>query len=531
MVLRTWITAAVMGTMTMTGPVSATASATPIRWGVCTPEFLADFPDLAPRIDCAQTAVPLDHHAPGAATLVLELVRIRARNPAERQGNLFTNPGGPGVPALQFAASLVADWEGPRSPNAAKRRIAEFYDVIGITPRGLQKIAGLRCQSDQLLVPYAGLSEDRSPANLDAADLHAATVAAGCQAQATARYINTDQTARDMEQVRQRMGGEPLNYWGVSWGTELGAWYGALFPAQVGRMILDSNVDWTRDLYHSWLAQGPARQAVFEHFVVDRVIRAPGVYGLGSQPAEVRGHFLALGSVARGIVRSSVGDPDMMVAAVFLDRTVAADPQMSLEALRAAVQTHVFSPDPAVHAAAQRWAGMFADQYFARPESPAPLNLDPGRSVFHVASCQSSQSTPAPAWWRAQGDLAMARWPVGGAHNSYEPCAFWSGPVLERPDMNALESIPDVLMLQAEHDWRTPLQGALRAHGVVNNASLVVARGVESHGLIYNGTSACVDDLAGRFITEGIKPPRMLDCVDAPTLRSVPIYLQRLAPR
>lgn len=510
------------------------AHATAIAWGACTPEFLADFPALAPRIDCARTAVPLDHHAATSATsatLMLDLVRVRAGIPAHRQGNLFVNPGGPGVPSLQFTVSLVADWEGDRAPNAAKRRIAERYDVVGIQPRGLQGPQRLRCQSAQLLVPYASISEDRSAANLDAADLHAATVAAGCQTQSLARYINTEQIARDMELVRQRTGDEPLNYWGVSWGTELGAWYGALFPGHAGRMILDSNVDWSRDLYHSWLAQGPARQAVFDHLVVERVIGRPLVYGLGSRPDEVRQHFLALGGVARAMVRSSVADPDVMVAAVFLDTVVAADPEITLQALHAAVQKHTFSPDPEVHAAARQWAALFAAQFFAAPELPAPLDLDAGTSVFHAVSCQSSQSMPAPAWWRAQGDLAMLGWPVGGAHNSHEPCAFWNGPVLERPDMKALESIPELLMLQAEHDWRTPLHGALQAHAVVSNVSLVVARGVEGHGLVYNGASSCVDDAAGRFLADGLKPPRMLDCVDAPGPRSVPTHLQRMNPR
>jgi len=504
------------------------ARADGIRWEACAPEFVAYFPELAPRLDCARTPVPLDHDDPAAGALVLELVRVRAGVPAQRRGNLFTHPGGPGVPSLQFAASLVADWEGERAPSPAKRRISERYDVIGIQSRGLQQTSPLRCRSTQLLVPHASISDDRRPENLDAVDLHAATVAAGCQQQPHARHINTEQTARDMEWVRVRMGGEPFNYWGVSWGTELGAWYGALFPGAVDRMILDSNVDWTRDLYHAWIAQGRARQDQFDRFVVDRVIRQPRVYGLGSQPAEVLQHFLALGTAARAMVRSSTADPEVMVAAVFLQRTVTAQPDITLDALQAAVRQHRFSPDPAVHAAAQRMAALFAASFFATPEEAAPLNLDPGRSVLHTVTCHSSQSMPPPAWWRAQGDLAMAHWPVGGAHNTYEPCAFWTGPVRERPDMQRLASIPGLVMLQAEHDWRTPLHGALQAHGVVSTARLVVARGLAGHGLIYNGTSACVDEAAGAFLADGITPPRMLDCIDGPTLRSAPTHLQRM---
>ena len=54
--------------------------------------------------------------------------------------------------------------------------------------------------------------------------------------------------ARDMDLLRAAVGDPVLNYLGVSYGTGLGAIYANLFPARVGRMILDANLDpvaWT----------------------------------------------------------------------------------------------------------------------------------------------------------------------------------------------------------------------------------------------------------------------------------------------
>jgi len=472
----------------------------------------------------------LDHHAPEAGTLLLDILRVQAAHPAARRGNLFINPGGPGIPAFFFTASVVEAWEGDARPASAKRRISERHDMIAIQPRGLGGTRQLHCRSDAVLQPYSNITDDRSEANLLAVNLHAATIAQGCQAQPLARYINTDQIARDMEAVRQRLGGEPVNYWGLSWGTELGAWYGALFPQHVDRMILDSNVDWTGDLHNAWIAQGAARQEIFDRFVVDRVVQAPEAWGLGSSAADVHARFSGFLPASRQIVRGAFHAPEMMVAVDFLDRAMRTDPMLTEETLGTLARNHRYSTSDAIDLAARREAAYAVPQYFAPVGTPARLDLDPGRSTFHTVVCQSSQAMPPPAFWDDLGDEAARTLPVGGSHNSHEPCAYWTGPVSARPDMRRLSHIPNLMMLQAEYDWRTPRQGALNAHAQVAGASMVLAQGVETHGFAYNGASACVDEIAGRFMADGIKPARMHICIDdeVGAVRSTPPYLETL---
>ena len=56
------------------------------------------------------------------------------------------------------------------------------------------------------------------------------------------RHVSTADTARDLDLMRQDLGQPKLNYFGIFYGTFLGATYANLFPRRVGRLVLDGNV-------------------------------------------------------------------------------------------------------------------------------------------------------------------------------------------------------------------------------------------------------------------------------------------------
>ena len=58
-----------------------------------------------------------------------------------------------------------------------------------------------------------------------------------------ARFVSTEDTARDLDLLRQAVGDAQLSYYGVSYGTFLGATYANLFPGRVRALVLDGNVD------------------------------------------------------------------------------------------------------------------------------------------------------------------------------------------------------------------------------------------------------------------------------------------------
>jgi len=494
----------------MSLPASAAAA---IAWQACPEELSATFPELDERLDCAVMRTPLNHHHRATSEwLELSVVRVRAADPDQRRGVLLVNPGGPGLGTQFFTTSLAADWEATTSPPSSKRRISTTHDLIGLQPRGLPSGSEMRCRSSALLYPYENITDDRSITNLQAINESAAVIGAGCGDHPWARWISTDQTARDMDLLREQLGEEKINYWGVSYGTELGAWYGALFPNRVDRMILDSNVNWTKDLHHASIAKAASRQEIFERFVVDRAITDPQRYRLGSTREDVHSRFFALHPVFRQQVRYAFAHVATLMAADVLQGWLRQEPTLGEADLRKRVENHRFSADPGLDTDARVSAGRAIDAWVDTAAPAAPLDLDAGTSVFNTVVCNSSMQQPQPAFWDALGDDQARRYPVGGSMDTHAPCAYWRLPTPTRPPTSTLGRLPHLMVLQMEFDAFTPRQPAFAAFSTIPSAAIVYARGLQGHGMIYNGISTCVDDAATAFMVDGVKPRGIRIC-------------------
>ena len=61
---------------------------------------------------------------------------------------------------------------------------------------------------------------------------------------AYASQVGTRNVARDLEAIRLALGDPKLDYLGYSYGTVVGATYAQMFPATVGRLVLDGPPDY-----------------------------------------------------------------------------------------------------------------------------------------------------------------------------------------------------------------------------------------------------------------------------------------------
>ena len=292
-----------------------TANAAPdIQWSACDPEFVAgEFPALGDRLQCGTMRAPLDHQRSDLGDLEVGLVRVRAEKPDERQGVLFFNPGGPGGSPAAVVPAFAELW-GMASPddplNGTKKALIEQFDLVGVIPRGLPGGTQFQCRSREILRPYNDITDDRSLANLRLMASAAAMQARACRQSPIFRFINTEQTAYDMELARRALGEATLNYYGLSYGTWLGAWYGAMFPEHVGRLFLDANVDWTDGFDAAFLARPPERQRHFEQFVTGAAAARPDIYGLGTDSSAIASRFAQLPPRLRSAARKAeVTDP------------------------------------------------------------------------------------------------------------------------------------------------------------------------------------------------------------------------------
>ncbi|MBW3083926.1 hypothetical protein KEM60_00108 [Austwickia sp. TVS 96-490-7B] len=222
-----------------TGPGGKTAGAAPktvdiskvkvptLAWKACTDKELKG-------LQCASALLPLDYSKPDGDKIEIHVAKKNATG--KKKGVVFTNPGGPG----ELASTKLNDFA-----TILGKKAGEQYDVIGVDPRGIHAASQARCWSDKaapkgddIRFPYTPqLTAQKQAYNVFYRDACAKT------SRPIMDHISTAQVARDMEMIRKALGEKSLNYYGVSYGTFLGATYAALFPQNVGRMITDGVVD------------------------------------------------------------------------------------------------------------------------------------------------------------------------------------------------------------------------------------------------------------------------------------------------
>ncbi|MGW3667777.1 alpha/beta hydrolase [Streptomyces sp. NPDC005141] len=197
--------------------------------------------------DCATARVPLDYRDPRGRTIELAVVKRKATGPGRRIGTLFFNPGGPGGPGTV---------QMPPEYGFFPEKVRERFDIVSWDPRGIGNSTAVNCfespeeaaawnaskpagfpvgrqEQKQWVAAYRELGrlcEERDPELL--------------------RHVSTEDTARDLDQLRGAVSDPKLTYLGISYGTILGATYANLFPSRVRAMTLDSNISptaWTNN--------------------------------------------------------------------------------------------------------------------------------------------------------------------------------------------------------------------------------------------------------------------------------------------
>lgn len=225
--LRSAAAAAAVATVVLTVAVTSTVVAAPAQAQPNQPLSFGDCPaDVAtPSAVCATMAVPLDYADPAGPTIDVMVLKQPATGTSH--GVIFGNPGGPGGDALTFFDdSPLFTW-----PAELRRD----YDLIAVQPRGLEHSTPVRCDPPSLH-PFIQATDSGG------------SFRAGCEANTPGytAHITTENTARDWEQARQRLGVDRIDIYGLSYGTILGSVYATLFPEHTDKVVLDSGVDPSR---------------------------------------------------------------------------------------------------------------------------------------------------------------------------------------------------------------------------------------------------------------------------------------------
>ncbi len=185
---------------------------------------------------CGTVNVPLDYDDPEGDTVGLN-VKLRPADDEPTRRMLFVNPGGPGGSAFEYTDGFAGQ---------VRKSIRSDLGIVGVDPRGVGTSEAIECLTKGELDTF--LDVDRTPnSSSEVADLREAFEKLGDSCQKNTGdllgYISTEEAARDLDVVRAVLGQDELDFYGASYGTQIGATYAHLFPEHSGRMVLDGGVD------------------------------------------------------------------------------------------------------------------------------------------------------------------------------------------------------------------------------------------------------------------------------------------------
>ena len=454
-------------------------------WKEC-PSFEDSDPD--PALRCGTIAVPLDYREPAGRTLELAISRIASSAPEKRRGIMLFNPGGPGGTGLDMPS---------RMRKELPKDIADQYDLIGFDPRGLAASSPVTCDITENRFP---LPRRYKPETFAQEVEWARTTADKCAKHGDVlAYINTRNTARDLDLIRMALGEEKLSYFGFSYGTYLGAVYTQLFPERADRMVLDSAVDpalaWRGTLQAWAVGSNPA----FERFTA-YAAQNDGIYHLGTTAGAVAKTFWDL--VAKADVTPINGRTGDNIRFNF--RTMSFfQVQAAEELVRLKRLAEGGAPIPSP---ASRPPGDVVER---NRSGPAPDNIG---AVLLSIFCNDVTTWPQdPQRYAQDASRDKKLYPLAGdSMSNIMPCAFWSIPRTE-PDTTVDNSV-GALVVQNEWDSQTPSFSGLGLHAALKGSRMVFVKEGEGHGVYRKDGDPCAYAAVNAYLAAGDLPAQNVTC-------------------
>ncbi|MEU5161150.1 alpha/beta hydrolase [Streptomyces sp. NPDC020875] len=463
-----------------------------IDWADCPTDW-----GLPKPIQCGTVTVPLDYKRPHGRQITLTVDRIgHTGTPAERQGALVYNPGGPGGSGLRFPVRVTS--KNPLWVNTSKA-----YDFVGFDPRGVGRSTPISCVDPQEFVkaPKADPVPD-SEADKRAQRKLAYEYAEGCAERSgwMLPHMTTANTARDLDVIRAALGERKLNFLGVSYGTYLGAVYAELFPGHIRRMVVDSVVNPSREKiwYQANLDQDVAFEMRWNDWK-EWVAANHATYGIGATPAAVEAQWQKLRAAAKRAPLGGVVGPAELISffqsAPYYDSSWAPVARIWSKYVAGDAQ-------PLIDAAAPDLTDTVGN---ARAEN--------GNAVYTAVECADAKWPTDWRTWDRDNTRLHRDYPFMTWANAWMnlPCSTWQSKQHQAVDVRPGKGLPGVLIVQAERDAATPVAGAYELQKRLKGSRLILEKNAGSHG-VTGITNPCVNQRVDAYLLHGTLDSRNVIC-------------------
>ncbi|MEE2037634.1 alpha/beta hydrolase [Nocardiopsis sp. CT-R113] len=470
------------------------APVTGVEWGPCP----ADVPAGAHALECGTVPVPVDYDDPEGAEIDIMVSRLASTVPGERRGVLMLNPGGPGGSGLSMPADLAS--------LGVPASVLNTYDLIGMDPRGVHHSAPVSCgfTADQgyygNIPPYA--VDEAAVADQAEASAAVADQCAQNDVDGLLPHISTANTARDMDRIRAALGEEKASFFGVSYGSALGAAYASLFPERTDRIVLDSNVGDTYMGYDGIRRFALGFEEAFPDFAAWAAER-DGSYGLGDSPEQVEETYFEI--------------------AERLDE----EPVIGVDGAFFRFGTFVGLYGEANYATtAQLWQALHdhdetAVRRYLDGDGPADggrtaaelVAADNAWSSFLAVTCNDSEWSEDLTTYRQGVAEDRERYPMyGAAAANVMPCAYWNHEPAEAPVEITGEGPSNVLIVQNLRDAATPHTAGVMLNEKFGRRSRLVSVDGNGHGVYVYGDNPCAWNVTTGFLVDGEFPEQDTSC-------------------
>ncbi len=439
---------------------------------------------------CATAIAPLDWDDPGEGDDV-ELALVRYRATEEAQGSLFVNPGGPGASGFDFVRDSV--------DFAVSERLRESFDVIGWDPRGVGRSSAVTCFTDPAdmdeFIYGVPEAEPETPEWVDELERSAQRFVDACTENSGAllEHVDTDSTVRDLDMLRAVVGDEALNYFGYSYGTEIGARYADRFPDRVGRLVLDGATDPTTTQFEVVLAQSIGFESALTTYLTECAAAATCPF-----PTDTAAALAVVEQLYERLETDPIAGPDgRLFTDSVLDIAVATAlydeasweflSQMFTELRTGVVETGFLLADFYYGRENGEYVDNSLEAFIAINCLDYPVERDPQRIIEQNAAI--AEAAPVTSDPSVLGDVVCQNWP-----HEFEG---------ELEPVQA-EGAPPILVIGTTGDPATPYVWAEALAEQLESGVLLTYDG-EGH-IAYDEGDPCINDLVDDYLVSGTVP-------------------------